>query len=158
MRGISDNNLEDLKVLVLDVLWREKPEIDSTTILGGLQLHQRILEYLNKQTLTIGLSSYPPVFKHKITYCVEQGFGKPLRLEFYKYLVKLLIAFLKIMSIHKPHIVYNPGVGWHNDWLALFAKLLGLKVASYFHHYALPGGGVVYPRGLLDFPRFREMC
>jgi glycosyltransferase involved in cell wall biosynthesis len=49
-------------------------------------------------------------------------------------------------------------VGWHNDWLALFAKLLGLKVASYFHHYSLPGGAIVYPRSLLDLPKmYNEM-
>jgi len=146
----------DFKVLVLDALWREKPE-EVPLILGGLRLHQKVLEFMNEKVLTIGLSSDPPAFKHKITYAVKQGFSKPLRLEFYKYLIKLWINFLRIVRAHKPHVVYNPGVGWHNDWLALFAKLLGLKVASYFHHYSLPGGATIYPRSPLDLPRIRTM-
>ena len=151
-------NAESLRILILDALWKERPEEDTPTILGGLQLHHRVLEYLNRHALTIGLTSYPPTFRHRFTYAVKQDFNKPLRLEFYRHLVKLTAAFLRIIHVHKPHIVYNPGVGWHNDWLALIAKLLGLKVASYFHHYSLPGGDVVYPRNLLDFPSFKEIC
>lgn len=147
-----------LRILVLDVLWRESPEEITPIILGGLMLHQRVLEYLNKNALTIGLSSHPPAFKHRITYIVKQGFGRPLRLEFYKYLIRLMVAFLKILYVHKPHVVYNSGVGWHNDWLILFAKFIGLKTVSYFHHYSLPGGSVVYLRSLIDFPRLKEMC
>jgi len=147
----------DFKVLILDALWKEKPEEEVPLILGGLRLHQKVLEFMNKKVLTIGLSSDPPAFKHRITYAVRQGFSKPLRLEFYKYLIKLWINFLRIARTHKPHVVYNPGVGWHNDWLALFAKLSGLKVASYFHHYSLPGGAAVYPKSLLDLPRIRKM-
>ena len=153
-------NLEDnscIRVLILDVLWKEKPEEEIPLILGGLRLHQKVLEFMNKRALTIGLSSDPPVFKHRITYAVKQGFSKPLRLEFYKHLARLWINFLRIVRVHKPHIVYNPGVGWHNDWLALFAKLLGLKVASYFHHYSLPSGAIVYPRSLLDLPNIQKM-
>jgi len=146
-----------LKVLILDALWREKPEEEIPLILGGLRLHQKVLEFMNKRALTIGLSSDPPVFKHRITYAVRQGFGKPLRLEFYKHLIKLWINFLRIIRTHRPHIIYNPGVGWHNDWLALFAKLLGLKVASYFHHYSLPGGATIYPKSFFDLPSIREM-
>jgi len=146
-----------LKVLVLDTLWRERPEEEIPLILGGLRLHQKVLEFMNERALTIGLSSDPPVFKHRITYAVKQGFGKPLRLEFYKHLIRLWINFLRIARTHKPHVVYNPGVGWHNDWLALFAKLRGLKVASYFHHYSLPGGAVIYPKHPLDLPRIWEM-
>jgi len=144
-------------VLILDALWREKPEEEIPLILGGLRLHQKVLEFMNKRALTIGLSSDPPVFKHRITYAVRQGFGKPLRLEFYKHLIKLWINFLRIIRTHRPHIIYNPGVGWHNDWLALFAKLLGLKVASYFHHYSLPGGATIYPKSFFDLPSIREM-
>jgi len=146
-----------LRVLVLDVLWKERPEEEIPPILGGLRLHQKALEFMNERALTIGLSSDPPVFKHRITYAVRQGFGKPLRLEFYRHLIRLWINFLRVICIHKPHVIYNPGVGWHNDWLALLAKLLGLKVASYFHHYSLPGGAIVYPKSLLDFPKIREM-
>jgi len=144
-------------VLVLDALWKERPEEEIPLILGGLRLHQKVLEFMNRRALTIGLSSDPPVFKHKITYAVRQGFSRPPRLEFYRHLIKLWINFLRIIRAHKPHVIYNPGVGWHNDWLALFAKLLGLKVASYFHHYSLPGGAIVYPKGFLDLPRIREM-
>ncbi len=151
-------NAEPLRILILDALWREEPEGDIPAILGGLQLHQRVLEYLNRHALTIGLTSYPPIFRHRITYAVKQYFDRPLRLEFYRYLIRLMATFLKIVHTHKPHIIYDPGVGWHNDWLAFFAKLLGLKVSSYFHHYSLPGGNVVYPRNLLDLPSFREMC
>jgi glycosyltransferase involved in cell wall biosynthesis len=147
-----------LRVLVLDALWKERPEEEIPPILGGLRLHQKVLEFMNERALTIGLSSDPPAFKHGITYAVRQEFGKPLRLEFYRYLIRLWINFLRIIRAHKPHIIYNPGVGWHNDWLALFAKLLGLKVASYFHHYSLPGGAIVYPRSLLDLPKmYNEM-
>jgi len=145
-------------VLVLDALWKERPEEEIPPILGGLRLHQKVLEFMNERALTIGLSSDPPAFKHGITYAVRQEFGKPLRLEFYRYLIRLWINFLRIIRAHKPHVIYNPGVGWHNDWLALFAKLLGLKVASYFHHYSLPGGAIVYPRSLLDLPKmYNEM-
>ncbi|MEM1770263.1 MAG: glycosyltransferase [Nitrososphaerota archaeon] len=158
MKKDRENNPGPLRILILDVLWRESIEETTPVILGGLILHQRVLEYLNKNVLTIGLSSHPPVFKHRITYAVRQGFRKPLRLEFYRYLVRLMIAFLKIVRTHKPHVVYNPGVGWHNDWLALFAKFLGLKTVSYFHHYSLPGGSVIYPRSILDFPRLGKMC
>lgn len=147
-----------LKVLVLDALWRERPEDEVPPILGGLKLHQEVLRFMNKRVFTIGLSSDPPVFKHRVTYTVRQGFGRPLRLEFYKYLVRLLITFLKVVRAHRPHIIYNPGIGWHNDWLALFAKLLNMKVVSYFHHYSLPRGSLVYPRSFLDLPRLREMC
>ena len=112
---------------------------------------------MNKKALTIGLSSDPPVFKHRITYAVRQGFSKLLRLEFYKHLIRLWINFLRITRTHKPHIIYNPGVGWHNDWLALFAKLLGLKVVSYFHHYSLPSGAIIYPKSFFDLPRIREI-
>ena len=146
-----------LKLLVLDILWREKAEEEVPPILGGLRLHQKVLEFMNKKALTIGLSSDPPVFKHRVTYRVRQGFGKPLRLEFYKYLIRLCINFLRIVRTHQPHVVYNPGVGWHNDWLALFAKFLGLKVVSYFHHYSLPSGAMVYPKNLLDLSKIREM-
>ena len=157
--GLKPNLREDssLRVLVLDALWKERPEEKIPLILGGLRLHQKVLEFMNRRALTIGLSSDPPVFKHKITYAVRQGFSSPPRLEFYRHLIRLWISFLRIIRAHKPHVIYNPGVGWHNDWLALFAKLLGLKVASYFHHYSLPGGAIVYPRGLLDLPRIREM-
>lgn len=151
---------ERLRILVLDVLWREKESEEVSIILGGFQLHQRVLEHLNKdkRVLTIGLSSYPPVFEHGVTYSVKQGFRKPLRLEFYKYLVRLLIVFWKILSRHKPQVIYDPGVGWHNCWLAFFAKLAGFRVASYFHHYALPGGRTIYPRSILDLPAFTKMC
>jgi len=157
--GLKHNPREDssLRVLVLDALWKERPEEEIPLILGGLRLHQKVLEFMNRRALTIGLSSDPPVFKHKITYAVRQGFSRPPRLEFYRHLIKLWINFLRIIRAHKPHVIYNPGVGWHNDWLALFAKLLGLKVASYFHHYSLPGGAIVYPKGFLDLPRIREM-
>ncbi|MEM2396490.1 MAG: glycosyltransferase [Nitrososphaerota archaeon] len=158
MKKDRENNPGPLRILILDVLWRESIEETTPVILGGLILHQRVLEYLNKNVLTIGLSSHPPIFKHRITYAVRQGFRKPLRLEFYRYLVRLMIAFLKIVRTHKPHVVYNPGVGWHNDWLTLFAKFLGLKTVSYFHHYSLPGGSVIYPRNILDFPRLGKMC
>jgi len=157
---IPKSNLEEvsgLRVLVLDALWREKPEDEIPLILGGLRLHQKVLEFMNKRALTIGLSSDPPVFKHRITYAVRQGFSKLLRLEFYKHLMRLWINFLIIVRTHRPHVVYNPGVGWHNDWLALFAKFLGLKVASYFHHYSLPGGAIIYPKHPLDLPRIMEM-
>ena len=153
-----EGDSKPLRILVLNVLWRESPEETTPVILGGLMLHQRVLEHLNKNALTIGLSSHPPVFRHRITYVVKQGFRRPLRLEFYRYLMRLMIVFLKIVRAHKPHVVYNPGIGWHNDWLALFAKLLRLKTASYFHHYSLPGGSVIYPRSILDFPRLKEMC
>jgi len=146
-----------LRVLVLDTLWKERPEEEIPLILGGLRLHQKVLEFMNKRALTIGLSSDPPVFKHRITYAVRQGFSKPLRLEFYKHLIRLWINLLRIVRAHRPHVVYNPGVGWHNDWLALFAKFLGLKVASYFHHYSLPGGAIIYPKHPLDLPRIIEM-
>ena len=149
---------QPLRVLVLDVLWRERGGEKVPIVLGGLQLHQRVLEYLNKKVLTIGLTSYPPAFKHKITYSVKQGCGKLPRLEFYKYLMRLIITLWRIISRHKPHIIYNSGVGWHNDWLALIAKLAGLKVASYFHHYALPGGRVIYPKSILDLPALTRMC
>ncbi|MCR6692303.1 MAG: glycosyltransferase family 4 protein [archaeon YNP-LCB-003-016] len=149
---------DEVRILILDALWREKEHEDVSVILGGLQLHQRVLEYLNEKAFTIGVSSYPPVFKHRVTYSVKQGFSRPLRLEYYRYLVKLLITFWKIVLRHKPHVIYNPGVGWHNDWLALFAKLTGLKVVSYFHHYALPGGKVIYPRSILDLPALTKMC
>jgi glycosyltransferase involved in cell wall biosynthesis len=149
---------DEVRILILDALWKEKEHENVSAILGGLQLHQRVLEYLNKEAFTIGLSSHPSLFKHRVTYSVKQCFSKPLRLEYYRYLVRLLITFWKIVSRHKPHVIYNPGVGWHNDWLALFAKLAGLKVVSYFHHYALPGGKVVYPRSMLDLPALTKMC
>jgi len=157
--GLKPNPREgsSLRVLALDTLWKERPEEEIPLILGGLRLHQKVLEFMNKRALTIGLSSDPPVFKHRITYAVKQGFSRPLRLEFYKHLIRLWINFLRIIRAHKPHVIYNPGVGWHNDWLALFAKLLGLRVVSYFHHYSLPGGAIVYPKGLTDLPRIREM-
>jgi len=157
--GLKPNPREgsSLRVLALDTLWKERPEEEIPLILGGLRLHQKVLEFMNKRALTIGLSSDPPVFKHRITYAVRQGFSRPLRLEFYKHLIRLWINFLRIIRAHKPHVIYNPGVGWHNDWLALFAKLLGLRVVSYFHHYSLPGGAIVYPKGLTDLPRIREM-
>lgn len=146
-----------LRVLVLDSLWGERPGEEIPPILGGLRLHQKVLEFMNKRAFTIGLSSDPPVFKHRITYMVRQGFCRPLRLEFYKHLIRLWVNFLKINRVHKPHVIYDPGVGWHNDWLALFAKILGSRVASYFHHYSLPGGAIVYPRSFFDLPRIREM-
>ena len=157
--SLKPNPKEDssLRVLVLDALWKERPEEETPPILGGLRLHQKVLEFMNRRALTIGLSSDPPVFKHRITYAVRQEFSKPLRLEFYRHLIRLWINLLRIIRAHKPHVIYNPGVGWHNDWLTLFAKLLGLRVASYFHHYSLPGGAIVYPKGLLDLPRIREM-
>jgi glycosyltransferase involved in cell wall biosynthesis len=159
MEKHAPNPEEDssLKVLVLDTLWRESAKEGVPLILGGLRLHQKVLELMNKGALTIGLSSDPPVFKHRITYAVRQGFSKPLRLEFYRHLIRLWINFLRITHAHKPHMIYNPGVGWHNDWLALFAKILGLKVASYFHHYSLPGGATIYPKHPLDLPKIREM-
>jgi len=147
-----------LRVLVLDILWRERKDEEVPIVLGGLRLHQKVLEHLNRKVLTIGLTSHPPVFKHRITYSVKQDYVKPLRLGFYKYLIRLIINLWRIVLQHKPHVIYNPGVGWHNDWLAFIAKLTGLKVASYFHHYALPGGKPIYPKNIFDLPALTRMC
>ncbi|MEM1636048.1 MAG: hypothetical protein QW545_07680, partial [Thermosphaera sp.] len=85
-----ESDSKPLRILVLNVLWRESSEETTPVILGGLMLHQRVLEHLNKNALTIGLSSHPPVFRHRITYVVKQGFRRPLRLEFYRYLMRLM--------------------------------------------------------------------
>ncbi|NWG09185.1 MAG: glycosyltransferase family 4 protein [Nitrososphaerales archaeon] len=144
-----------MRILVLDALWKER-DVDETKeiLLGGLVLHTKVLNHLNRKALVIGITSKESYFKHIVSLKTSQPNLKPLRLAYYVYLLKLIATAIKATIVYHPHTVYNPGFGHQNAFVALILRLLRLKVITYFHHWATPRGRVIYLttlRGVKEF-------
>ncbi len=146
---------EKMRVLVLDALWKERGADETKEVLlGGFVLHDKVLNHLNRKALVIGITSEEAYFKHIISLKTSRPSLKPLRLAYYAYLLKLVVTAIKAVIVYHPHIVYNPGLGHQNSFVALILRLLKLKVITYFHHWATPRGKLIYLttlRGVKEF-------